>query len=196
MRISSGTLENVTKYRRFVGDYKATIGKDPTENEIKFFLKLSEKQFERLKKAIELLKDFSLDRTNEEGFSLADTIADPVNMFETIEEEIDNSREAVELWGEVDKLPQLQSKCVKERFIEQATLLQIGEHNGTTAEEARRAVSTALNTLRRNRTTWRIAKNRGLTGGIYRGGLRLFVTTGLSSTEREAFRNIGALYEV
>lgn len=196
LRISNRTLEDVNKYNHFVNDYKIATGREPGETETKFFLRMTDGRLERVKKAMETLSTVSLYAETGEGMTLADAIADPANNIEELEEELSNSQEAAELWGEVEKLPPLQCAFLKERFINQSTLSQIGESNGTTPEGARRTIDSAVKTLKRNKTVRRIARDRGLSHGFYQGGLNRFLATGLSSTEREAFRNIGALYEV
>ena len=184
--------EGINKYKYTVKAFTQENGREPTDQELRSLLSLTERQFERLKDRVILDSTLSLDTkvTAEDGagaMTFVETIADPEDHYEEIDNRIDREIFNNDVWNEVDRLRDREAEIIKEYFIEEKTLDDIGISKGITRERVRQIRNRGLDKLKQSKllNTYR---EELCQKGYNAVGLRAYRNTGTSSTERTAIK--------
>ena len=156
------------------------------------FMGMDEESLKSIKKAAAMGQIRSLDEpinSDGEDIYIGDTIASKEDVEADVIDRIDSDLMRRELWEAVDRLPDLQGKVLRCRFLEKQTYQQTGETLGISVSAVRQQQSKAMSLLR-NR-----GRNKGFIGyreefllaaSIHHVGVRSFQHTWISEVEREA----------
>ena len=190
---SEDAVDKMQRYKKIKSEYQKYYGKIPTDREMSAFMGTDEESLKSIKKAAAMGQIRSLDEPiNSEGedIYIGDTIASKEDVEAEVIDRIDSDRMSRELWTAVDRLPDLQGKVLRCRFLEKKTYQQTGETLGISVSAVRQQQDKAMRLLRN------IGRNKGFIG--YREeflpavsihvGVRSFQYTWTSEVEREALR--------
>ncbi len=178
----------VFKLNKIINQYYIQFGREPSDKELCYLLDVSPKTLKQLKLDNAKIKIRSLDAlisSDDDSYTLGDTIADDRDdMGDVIEIEY-NERLSLVLWDEVSKLSPREEEVILKRFKEEKTLDQVGTDLGITAEGVRIIQRKAMQKLRRSKIIKQYRED--VLSHAYIGtGLTSFRNTGTSSTEKTA----------
>ena len=192
VRIPTHAVDKMQRYKKIKSEYQKYYGKIPTDREMSAFMGTDEESLKSIKKAAAMGQIRSLDEpinSDEEDIYIGDTIASKEDVEADVIDRIDSDIMSRELWAAVDRLPDLQGKVLRCRFLEKKTYQQTGEKLGISVSAVRQQQSKAMSLLR-NR-----GRNKGFIGyreeflpaaSIHHVGVRSFQHTWTSEVEREA----------
>lgn len=190
---SAGAL--LSQYKKMKAQWKMEIGREPSDSEIKAYLRLSWEQLENLRQDDIKSCVGSLDVPvgDEENTTIYEII--PGNAFEeTLVDKLQHEQLSKVVWPMVDALPGQQGAAVRERFQNDKTLDEVGEVLGGDYNKARNLIDKALKELRKPSRSKKLLPF--LDEEIYRralhgNGVNSFRNTWTSSTERVALKMYG-----
>ena len=186
IRIPVHMREKLTRYRRFMAEYRqSTGGAWPEDAFIRAKLEISQGELETIREALQLLTVASLDGPagDPDGeITLGDTVAAEGDFAEDVDRALDHERMVRELDRIMDKMNPRRRDAVKARFFEHKTLDTFGS---ASAREG-------LRELRRRGRGGQLERYYidYLSSAAYKGGLAYFRQKGCSVTEAQAIRNV------
>ncbi len=188
LRLPIHCLENVRRYEKFVSDFAAQYGREPSEQETAALLGCTRKQVRKVQEDVIRTHLESLDRPvmSSEGEESA-TVGDLVASNEDIESNALDRIQKEELWSCVDSLPGDQPAALRMRYQENMTLRGIGRECGITPEHARQLVGKALRELRKPKYSERLRSflpEQAYSIALCGVGVGAFSRTQTSSTEK------------
>jgi len=192
VRLPVYRLEQIQRYEKIRNDYRLRTGKEPPERQLLLYLGIDQHQLRQLKKDAEAVKIKSLDATvstEDDSFTLADTVADPINYIEAVDDEIQNEQCAKLLWGIVDKLKPEQSALIHEKYENNTDSKTLADKMGKTLGETRNIENKAMRELRNYRNRKKLkpfffSDNQYYSLGMTGAGLHSFNLTWTSAQER------------
>lgn len=198
MRLPVYRRDQVRKYRKEVNRFYQLNGKAPTDHEMCMILGLSIEALEDLKSIVKNENAYSLDAPlqsaleNGDSLLLMDLIPDETNDIEKSVDQMTAEEIGAALWKEVEQLPDIEGRIIKEYYCEGRSMRDIGKETGEAFRLIVQKRNKALKRLRKCKNAERLRSflevySAGLTGT----GLTAFRYTGTSSTEREALYLIG-----
>lgn len=200
IRLPEYACSKVQQYKKIANEYRKWYGHNPTDLEMRSFLGVSKEKLETIKKNALTVNLRSLDECiggEDEEFTLSDTVASDQNVEDDVIKKLDTNAMTEALWKAVDDLPgQDMAEVLRYRYQDKMTLKQIGENLGVATERARRIESDALRKLRipsRNQSFKGYYEQYLAPVTIHHVGLNEFERTWMSSTEKEALRELGYL---
>lgn len=193
VRIPVHEQERMRQYERFVDVFCSQIGREPSDQELVYYLAIEPDDVQRIRISARLRQLKSLDALIiEDGqSSFGDIVPDPVNIEDKILNRMETQQFKELLWSEVDSLPGNQSRVLRSLYQEGKTAAQTGELLGTSANRIRTIKQSALRELRKDRHMRRLAPFLPEVYGsqAYRyNGIGEFNRTWTSSTERLAMK--------
>lgn len=194
VRISSGTRNQILRYKKLRAEYKMLYGENPTDAQMSVFLGVSREKLEDIKKALRMGKIESLNRPiggEEDDLLLGDTVSSDENMEEDVISQMDKSRFAETLWKTVDELPEKPCEVIKKRYQEQMRLEEISDSMGEDRERVRNYERKALRFLRHpdRRDIFSVYYEEYFSAApIHHVGVETFNRTWTSSVEAEVLR--------
>ncbi|MGF7145956.1 RNA polymerase primary sigma factor [Anaerotaenia torta] len=194
IRIPVAMQGNIRKYHRVMEAFLQELGRKPADRELCYYLNISKKALEEVKKAVCADRIQSLDEylPGTEELELGDTVRDySVDLENDIVDGMIERSKRAELWQIVkDNVTQEENTVITARFRRGLTLEQTGGQIGKSRDMARQIEGSALRKLRRSRITRHLEERfevnyaRG-----YRGSMSSFRNTGTSIVESIAIRN-------
>ena len=188
IRIPTHTNEAILRAKTASERYFLEHGKAPSVAELAKAVGVSIKQMEKtLKNAnIQTVSSLNEGLGGTEGLCLEDVIADPGDMYEGIEDNLQNEQLAKVLWGMVDTLDQEQGQIIRAKYLKGYNSRQISEHLGGSPEQIRQKESVAIRALRKNSDELKpfVPDERLYSCGIRGTGIRSFLNTWTSATEK------------
>ncbi len=193
VRLPVHLRDAVNKYRYAVKAFMQANGREPTDDELRRLLSLTDKQFKRLKECLLLDGTISLDKEigDQDGATtIIDMIPDPEDHYEKVDDQIDRKIFVNDVWSEVDRLKERESEIIREYYKEEKTLDIIGKSKGISCEGVRKIRDRGLGKLKGSKllNTYREEFYHKAYSGT---GLTAYQNTGTSATERIAMQ----LYE-
>lgn len=196
LRLPVHCVEDMRQYERFVSCFATACGREPSDVEIRYYLRLTAEEIEEIRENLRKSRLGSLDSpvTGLDGGEDA-TVGDLVASDEDTEgnalDRLQQEELRRELWDCVDSLPGRQPEVLRMRYQKNMSLSMIGREYGTTPEAVRQLHAKALRELRRPRNSRRLRPFLEETGQIYSAalagnGVSRFNQTWTSSTERVA----------
>ena len=192
IRVSIPTQENVWKYEKIRQQCLKHWGREPEDWEYCGFMRISQKQLDRIKVDSANMKIGSLDKCigEDEDTSLVDLIPDQNDQYESILDAIKIEELKKVIWPIVDGLPEVQSSVIRKRFQDKMTLKEISADLGCSAERVRQFESKGLRAIRYSPNKSKLypfmydeeLHHKGMQGT----GLASFKRSWTSATEREA----------
>lgn len=197
IRIRAEVDKELYEYKKFLNEFRKYYGREPSELEIRAFLRLGREDVERLRKIENTRQIGSLDTpvTGAEDVALSELVASDQDLEEEVIERLDREQAYKSLWESVDALPENEKAVVRMRYS--------SDKRKTRAETAQ-ALNVSLNTslkyehramgkLRRqqSRQWYRYYESKSLRAAHIRHvGVRNFQRTWTSEVERDAMRHI------
>ena len=196
LRIPVRCLEDMRRYERFISDFAAACGREPSDVEVRYYLGLTIEQVREIRANIRKAGLGSLDSPvagldGGEDVTVGDLVAAPGSLEEDVLEERQQEELGRELWACVDSLPGRQPEVLRARYQRGMTLSAIGQEYDTTPEAVRQIHAKALRELRKPRFRKRLSPflpemDRVYSAALAGGGVSRFNQTWTSSTERVA----------
>ena len=184
IRIPSHNRQKIIQYKKLIREYERDYGRKPIDEEAAACLGLSEDEIQKIRIYSQNVAslDSPLKNTDGEELSLADTIADGLNMEEDTVGRLHEEAMQTELWDIVSKYAdQQQNKVIRLYFRDGKTLSEIAEETGVSLERVRQIKAAGLRQLRRHKSLSEIrAKCEIVEADMYRTGLRNFKRSGSS----------------
>lgn len=194
-RISNHMVQKIYRYRKFLGQYARVNQGFPTDDVICKELEINQRSLNSIRKTIHEMNCMSIDETvpGADELLVGDTIADGVDIENTIVESTARQKAAIMLWNMVEQLPERQKSVLIDRYKKNMTLEQIGEQQGVTKERIRQLEVKGIDTLKKKTELKAIAAVYDYFPGAYKGGVGRFKNTGTSSTEYCAMKRVDTM---
>lgn len=191
VRLPVHARNRVNKFKKLRNSFESYFGRKPTDDELEYYLGVSEEQLEHIRSSASMLQIGSLDVPvgEDEDGSMYDLLPGSESPEDEIVDHLQEEQLRETLWGMVDELPGQQPAVIRMRYQEGATLKETGEAAGLSVEQTRQLQNKALRSLREPRRA-RVLESL-MYGEVYsralRGcGMEHFNRTWTSSTERAA----------
>lgn len=194
VKFPTNVKTKMRQYKKMIAEIHKELGRNPTDEEAMYYLTVSYKKLQELKKDIIIDNMTSLDvPVGEEGNN---TLCELVECPEVPEEDILDELQAEQLkkiiWELVDGLPGKCPQALKARYQEQLTFKETAKQLGITIEAARQWQNKGLKELRKPSRSRMLLPfvyddyiyNQALHGN----GVGNFNRTWTSSTERVALK--------
>lgn len=185
--ISEGKRQQVKKYKQMAVRFYQKYGREPEDAEMRYLLRLSEKQLESLKVAA-AISVCGLDSPIADDLTVEDTLAGEMDVERDVLDKVNQEELEAVIWPLVDSLPGNEGPIIRMRYQENKTLQEVGEACGFTLEYARQQQKKALRDLRKPSRSE--ALRPFLTDQAHcmamSGGVEAFSRTWTSSTEKAA----------
>lgn len=197
IRIPAYYREQLLMYGRTMESFQKELGRSPYSGELEAALGASPADIDRMRGDMLMLAIRSLQEPSggeEDGYTIGDTVADPRDMLGEVLDKVQAEELASLLWSLVDNLSGKESAVVRGRFEKGQTLKECGTEIGLSVESVRRIEKKAIKNLSRRRMVDKLRpfvdwKAHSL--GLHGTGLNAFKNSGMSSTERAAFKLMG-----
>ena len=183
----------IIKYEKARKKFYQENEREPSDQELADTLNLTLDQLNKVKTNALVMNINSLDKVisaEDDDLSLVDAIPDTIDHYEEITDQMDEDIKRQAVWSEVDRLKENESEVIKEYYLNERTLDEIGQARGCSSENVRQIRERALSKLRKSRKIIRYADDY-LSARAYTGtGINSFKRTGTSATERTAIEHI------
>ncbi len=198
LRLPVHCLEDMRRYERFISDFAAVCGREPSDVEIRYYLGFTTEQVREIRANIRKAGLGSLDSPvagldGGEDVTVGDLVAAPGSLEEDVLDERQQEELGRELWACVDSLPGRQPEVLRMRYQKSMSLSMISQEHGTTPEAVRQLHAKALRELRKPKFQKRLKPflpemDRIYNAALAGGGVSHFNHTWTSSTERVALK--------
>ncbi len=192
VRLPSYLHAKMNSFKSDIKELTSKLKREPTLSEICEYTGYSPEDTEKLRMYAYTADIKSLDAPikDEEGLTLGETIAEPTDDYENLENRIYREQLKADLWGAVAELPEIQGDILRLRYIGGLTVEQAGKASGMTKEVARSQENKAMRKLREPKTMRRLRPYlEDIRGNAMKGaGVKRFNVTWTSATEREALK--------
>lgn len=189
-----GASSYLFKYKKIYAKFFKEYNRKPTNEEMKRFLGVNDKEYDSIKKALYSGNMSSLSKPiegSDEELTLGDVIAEPINIEEECIERLDREAMGRELWIEVDQLPGDCPEVIRKRYKERFTMKEVGEDLQVSVEKVREVEKRAMRLLRlpnRCRKFRRYYEEYLAAAPVIHVGVESFNRTWVSAVERAVFR--------
>lgn len=133
VRLPSGLYDDVIKYKRIRREYLTEYGAEPTEREMRAFLGVSSKEFERIEENAKRGEIRSLSEPigeEEDSYTLGDTLRSGEDLEADAIRKRDHELMSAELWAQVERLPEKQILIIRKTFQDNCSGEMIGRELG------------------------------------------------------------------
>lgn len=151
IRVASWMYQYVTRYKKFVREYRQEYACEPSETEIRAFLRVSKERLDKIRKAVNKANVKSLDMKitkEDDSLTLGDMIASDDSMEDQIIKKNDNELMRLSLWEAVGTLPEEQKIVICKRYNTGMTQVDIGKIIGKSRTRVATLEQSAIRTLR------------------------------------------------
>lgn len=179
------------KYNRVVQDIRMSTGREPTRDELKEVLGVSDRELRKIERNAILMQISSLDSStlDDEDITIADSVADPYNGIEAAQDRMEHEELKTALWGTVDSLPTDQSAVIHAVYQQGKTLRNVSEEMGLSENKTYSIHEAGLRGLRsgsRARVLLPLYNDYIYNAAVQSVGVGAFNRTWSSATERVA----------
>lgn len=193
--IPAGRVHLISKLQKLTSAAELE-GRKPSDYELIEALRLSgPDELKQLRADAFSMNCRSLDApltAEDDSITLSDTIADPSEWYEVIENDVFVDELGETLWPMVDQLPENTGRVIRETYQDNRTAGDIAEEMGTTADDVRCMRAAGLRGLRRGNNLRLLRPfldaSRAYSLGLLGTSLGAFRNSGSSSTERAAIK--------
>lgn len=149
VRISSGMVARIQKYRKLQSDYQKQFGHKPSADEIRTLMGISRSKYDNMQQAVRMGTIASLSAPTGEGdtTTIGDTIGNE-GIEDDIIDRIDQEDMKRDIHAAVDKLPDREREVITLRYFEGLTMEQVGELESWSTESVRQCQAKAMRLLR------------------------------------------------
>lgn len=188
-----GASSYLFKYKKIYAKFFKEYNRKPSNEEMKRFLGVNDKEYDSIKKALYSGNMSSLSKPiegSDEELTLGDVIAEPINIEEECIARLDQDILKKDLWEAIDELEEEQRKIIYMRFKHELTLQETGDKIGKNLHAVRTIQDKAIRNLRcRLKKLKRYAREYMTASPLVHVGVSRFNRTWTSGTEIEAIRN-------
>ena len=184
-------IEKVRKMNRLIDDYYKQYAHEPSIWELSDLLKITPQQARQLLSDSKKLQIKSINEVisaEDDSLELGDTIADPENQYEDIDDRIQHEQLKEVLWDIVDSLGADQAKVMHMRYEGNKTGKEIAASMGVTLGNVRSIEDRAMRELRKNRNTRKLRpffpEDKIYSLSLQYCGSRRFINTWTSAPEQ------------
>ena len=203
VKLPAGMADAVRKCKKVVAEFEKAHGREPSDLETAFLMGLKIDRAGRWVKKLDRIRNAAKQTTSldapvtEDGLTLADTMTAPGDMAESIVDAAFTEQMKAAVWEEVDRLPQISADIIRARYENSMTLEEAAEQLGLKRREAVRILEAkAMRMLRKPESLARLKPYCiDLYGISARGNIGGFFRSGMSSTERAAFIDMGEYWK-
>lgn len=192
IRIPPHNRQKVIRYKKLIRDYERDHGREPTDQEAAACLGVSEDEIQKIRIYSQNVAslDAPLKNTDGEELSLADTIADRLNMEEDTVDRLHEEAMQTELWDIVQTYTDdMQGQVIRAYFHDGKSLTEIAREYGVSMERIRQIKAAGLRRLRMGKALRKIQeKCEIVSADIYRTSFASFKYKGSSSVESIVMR--------
>ena len=141
----------INKYSQAVQNIRMTAGREPTREEVKEVLGVSERELRKIERNALFMRISSLDSStlDDENITISDSVADPYNGIEAAQARIEHEELKTALWGAVDSLPADQSAVIHAVYQQGKTLRSVSKEMGLSENKTYSIHEAGLRELRR-----------------------------------------------
>ena len=196
VKVPFGLQEKTRKYKKYVSAYMASFGRAPSDQEAAYYLGVSYKRLDEVRKAAVAEQASSLDIPigDEGGDTFADVVESPERQDDDLLEKLQAEQLKSVLWPLVDELPGRSAEVLRSRFQDDLSLQDAARKIGITDTEFRRWQRKGLQGLRRPSAMRQLLPFVGYdtvySEALRGNGAERFSTTWTSSTERIAISEL------
>lgn len=183
----------IRKYSRAASEIYASTGREPTRDDIRAYLGVSEEEIERIERNVCIKQVISLSkaRLDDEERTLEEILPDDSHDIEQIEEKIYRKALRETIWKVVDELPEEQGGVIHQRYEQGKSCKEIEAETGTDWGKVWRIENNALRALRsgkNGRALRPFLYDELYNAALHGSGVERFNQTWTSSTERVALK--------
>lgn len=191
IRVPEVEYSATNKYNRAVQDIRMATGREPTRDELKEILGVSDRELRKIERNALLMQISSLDNSSldDEDITIADRVADPYNGIEEAQDRIEHEELKTALWGTVDSLSIDQSAVIHAVYQQGKTLRNISKEMGISENKTYSIHEAGLRGLRcgsRARVLLPLYNDYIYNAAVQSVGVGAFNRTWSSATERVA----------
>lgn len=191
IRLPIGAGARVRKYEKLRTAFRIKMGREPTDQELCYYLDVSKEILERIRKDAQVGKLASLDKSvgEDQDTSLGDLLPNERDMEGEVLDHVSQNELRKVIWPLVDSLPGKIPRVLHARYEERKTLKEIGEEEGCCLDNIRQIERKGIYELRKSHRARLLQPflDEYIEAEAYRGnGIEKFNLTWTSSTERTA----------
>lgn len=191
VRLPAHIHRAIIKMKKYTDSFYKQQGRKPTLSELSIYMNMSEKQIDNIFSSmfIENMKSTS-EAVSEDGeLTLEDTIQDPENQLDKLEEVIQHEQLQSVLWDIVDNLDSEQGRVIHEKYQRNTSVNDMADMMGMTPSAIRTLEQKAFRELRKSKNirkleTFHMSDSHIFSISVTGSGLSSFERTWTSSTER------------
>lgn len=190
-RIPAHLIEKLSKYHKYISDYKSDNGENPSDELIQKHLQMNERQYKSLLKASAESNTIGFDDVIPgTDLTVSEGIADETNMEDAIIQKIAEEQVNSEIWKCIEELDPKLKDVLQLRYKDGLTQSDIAEKYDVSPERIRQYEHKAYSLLKKKEAIQNAAEFYGVNCSItYHGGCGFFKQYG-SSTEFLALKSI------
>lgn len=193
IRVPSYLNQRIYNLEKIQNDYEVKFGKSPSDRELCSFLDITPEQLDLLRKTKSILRVRSFDEqiSNDSETTLGETVPDDNDGMQGVIDSVYRKTLSLVLWSEVDELGDAEADVYRLRYQDQYSFREISEKTGKSVNEVRVIHDRAMKKLRKSPLIASYREDFIQSHNPTRNGLRSFLRTNTSVTEKIALK----LYE-
>lgn len=191
VRLPSNTRNAIMKLKKYTDNFYKTKGRKPTLLELSKYMDMPVDKIENLFSGMFVANTKSINEViSEDGdLTLEDTVQDPDNQIDKIEEVIQFEQLRLVLWDIVDSLDSDQAKVIHEKYQNNTSVNDMADMMGITPNNVRTLEQRAFKELRKSKNLkklepFHMSDSHIFSIGVNSTGYANFERTWTSSTER------------
>lgn len=174
------------RYNSIVSTFLRDTGRTPSEGELSHLLDVPLEAVRDIKAAAECHAVSLSAPIDEDGGELLDTIPDSSDAMQEVEDRVFREELRAAIEEEVDKLPAQQAEVLRQKYRDGKTFREIGKNSQSIHDKALRELRKPRHRKKLDHFADELIYSKALKGG----GARRFFIDWISSTEREALRDL------
>lgn len=138
VRFPSYMVELITKYKKFSGQFQKEYGREPSEEEYKALLDVSDREFRNIQRAVYTSTEHSLNESmsmEDCKTELEDLIPANVNIENDTAHKMDHEKMSKILWALIGQLPDSKAEVITKRYHDGLSAKEVGDLFGLTEKQ-------------------------------------------------------------
>lgn len=151
VRIPTQTKHTYWKYKKFLHDFEAQVGRKPSDKEICWHMGIRQEELGKIKGISKMAHIGSLDChiADGEDTTIGDLVSGDADVESSVLDKIEREELKQVLWSMVDALPEEQAQVIRSLYKEGKTLEETGKTIGISLGRVRAVKQTAFKGLQR-----------------------------------------------
>ena len=137
-RFPSYMVELITKYKKVSGQFQKEYGREPSKEEYKALLDVSDREFRNIQKAVYTSIAHSLNESmsmEDSETELEDLIPANMNIENDTAHKIDHEKMSKILWTLIGQLPDSEAEVITKRYQDELSAKEVGDLFGLTEKQ-------------------------------------------------------------